>query len=212
MNIQLIITLLLVFLLSACNEIKNQELSVDKKISNKVSVDSNYLDSVYTEIKFPFKSDSLFINNNFIDLNKYEFSRNDLKLFYSGENEARILQTMKKKISGKEYLLALVVVNFNNYEGAGPAQVIFLSGGENRKKNYQNTIFIAMGGKFPIIDDEVKGFYAINEKKLKNYCIQNFILNADLSKMEKMKCVGDDPSSENRSFKFNIENLGYDEV
>ena len=168
--------------------------------------------NTYAEIEFPFKSDSLFINNSFIDLNKYEFSRNDLKLFYSGEDEARILQTMKKKISGKEYLLALVAVNFNNYEGAGPAQVIFLSGGENRKKNYQNTIFIAMGGKFPIIDDEVKGFHAINEKKLKNYCIQSFLLNADLSKIEKMKCVGDDPSSENRKFKFNIENLGYDEV
>ena len=168
--------------------------------------------NTYAEIKFPFKSDSLFINNNFIDLNKYEFSRNDLKLFYSGEDEARILQTVKKKIAGKEYLLALVVVNFNNYEGAGPAQVIFLSGGENKKKNYQNTIFIAMGGKFPILEDEVKRFHNINEKKLKNYCIQSFLLNIDLSKIEEMKCVGNEPSSEKRKFKFNIENLGYDEV
>lgn len=168
--------------------------------------------NTYAEIEFPFKSDLLFINNNFIDLNKYEFSRNDLKLFYSGEDEVRILQTMKKKIAGKEYLLALVAVNFNNYEGAGPAQVIFLSGGENKKKNYQNTIFIVMGGKFPILEDEVKRFKDVNEKKLKSYCIQSFLLNADLSKIEEMKCVGDEPSIEKRNFKFNIENLGYDEV
>ena len=106
----------------------------------------------------------------------------------------------------------LIAVNFDNYEGSGPAQLVFLSGGENNKNNYKNTLFVTMGGKFPILDNEVKKFNNINESKLKNYCIQSFLLNSDLSKEEEMRCVGNDSSIDKNKFKFDIVQLGYNKI
>ena len=55
-------------------------------------------------------------------------------------------------------------------------------------------------------------FNNINESKLKNYCIQSFLLNSDLSKEEEMRCVGNDSSIDKNKFKFDIVQLGYNKI
>ncbi len=213
MYIKKIALLLILFPLIACQKAENKTLTpTDSQVFIASDENSKILINEYKQIKLPFDSKAIFANDKFIDLDKYLLNQKDLKLFYSGKDQARILMTTVKKIGNKEYLLSLIVVNFNNYEGSGPAQVIFLSGGENNKLNYKNTLFLTIGGKFPILETEVKKISDINESKLKDYCIQSFILNVDLSKKDEMKCVGRDSSVEKRNFKFNLERLGYDEI
>lgn len=206
---------IIIFFLSlvACYSVENKVLSSDSQEQSelKVSPNLNLLKDEYTKMELPFDSKGLYGNNRFLNLNNYPHNQNDIKLFYSGEEPVRILMTAVKKIGNVEYLLSLIVVNFNDYEGGGPAQVIFLSGGENKKSDYENTLFISMGGKFPMLDDIVK-FNSINDSTLKNYCIKSFVLNQDLSKKEVMECVGKDSDIQEKSFKFNTEQLGYDEI
>lgn len=211
MYIKKFIPLLILFSLVACQKAENKMLNSDSPKMSESKVNSDLLTNEYKQVKLPLDSKALMINDKFIQLDKYPVNQKDLKLFYSGEDQARILMTAVKKIGSKEYLLGLIAVNFNNYEGSGPAQVIFLSGGENNKNNYKNTLFITMGGKFPILDHQVKKFNDINENKLKNYCIQSFIINNDFSKNEEMKCVGNEPSIEKKNFRLNINRPGYDE-
>ncbi len=198
MYIKKFIPLLILFSLVACQKAENKMLNSDSPNMSESKVNSDLLTNEYKQVKLPLDSKALMINDKFIQLDKYPVNQKDLKLFYSGEDQARILMTAVKKIGSKEYLLGLIAVNFNNYEGSGPAQVIFLSGGENNKNNYKNTLFITMGGKFPILDHQVKRFDDINENKLKNYCIQSFVINNYFSKNEEMKCVGNEPSIEKR--------------
>ncbi|CEI51364.1 hypothetical protein [Acinetobacter bereziniae] len=211
MYIKKFIPLLILFSLVACQKAENKMLNSDSPKMSESKVNSGLLINEYKQVKLPFDSKTLLINDKFIQLDKYPVNQKDLKLFYSGEDPARILMTTVKKLGNKEYLLGLIAVNFNNYEGSGPAQVIFLSGGENNKNNYKNTLFITMGGKFPILDHQVKKINDINENKLKNYCIQSFVINDDFSKSEEMKCVGNEPSIEKKNFRLNINRPGYDE-
>lgn len=212
MHIKKFIPLLVLFSLVACQKAENKMLNSDSQKMSESKVNSSLLVNEYKQIRLPFDLKTVLVNDKFIKLDEYPLNQKDLKLFYSGEDQARILMAGVKKLGSKEYLLGLIAVNFDNYEGSGPAQVVFLSGGENNKNNYKNTLFLTMGGKFPILENEVKKFNNINEVKLKNYCIQSFILNDDLSKKEEMKCVGSDPSIEKKNFKFNISQLGYDEL
>lgn len=211
MYIKKFIPLLILFSLAACQKAENKMLNSDSQNLSESQVNTSPLINEYKQIKLPFDSKTLLINDKFIQLDKYPVNQKDLKLFYSGEDPARILMTTVKKLGNKEYLLGLIAVNFNNYEGSGPAQVLFLSGGENNQHKYKNTLFITMGGKFPILDHQVKRFNDINENKLKNYCIQSFIINSDFSKNEEMKCVGNEPSIEKNNFRLNINRPGYDE-
>ncbi|MDN5646966.1 MAG: hypothetical protein L0G93_01435 [Acinetobacter sp.] len=212
MHIKKFIPLLVLFSLVACQKAENKMLNSDSQKMSESKVNNSLLVNEYKQIRLPFDLKTVLVNDKFIKLDEYPLNQKDLKLFYSGEDQARILMAGVKKLGSKEYLLGLIAVNFDNYEGSGPAQVVFLSGGENNKNNYKNTLFVTMGGKFPILENEVKKFNNINEFKLKNYCIQSFILNDDLSKKEEMKCVGSDPSIEKKNFKFNISQLGYDEL
>ncbi|MCU4494322.1 hypothetical protein KTI63_17870 [Acinetobacter guillouiae] len=212
MHIKKFIPLLVLFSLVACQKAENKMLNSDSQKMSESKVNSSLLVNEYKQIRLPFDLKTVLVNDTFIKLDEYPLNQKDLKLFYSGEDQARILMAGVKKLGSKEYLLGLIAVNFDNYEGSGPAQVVFLSGGENNKNNYKNTLFVTMGGKFPILENEVKKFNNINKVKLKNYCIQSFILNDDLSKKEEMKCVGSDPSIEKKNFKFNISQLGYDEL
>ncbi|WP_327857880.1 hypothetical protein [Acinetobacter guillouiae] len=212
MHIKKFIPLLVLFSLVACQKAENKMLNSDSQKMSESKVNSSLLVNEYKQIRLPFDLKTVLVNDKFIKLDEYPLNQKDLKLFYSGEDQARILMAGVKKLGSKEYLLGLIAVNFDNYEGSGPAQVVFLSGGENNKNNYKNTLFVTMGGKFPILENEVKKFNNINKVKLKNYCIQSFILNDDLSKKEEMKCVGSDPSIEKKNFKFNISQLGYDEL
>lgn len=212
MHIKKFIPLLVLFSLAACQKAENKMLNSDSQKMSESKVNSSLLVNEYKQIRLPFDLKTVLVNDKFIKLDEYPLNQKDLKLFYSGEDQARILMAGVKKLGSKEYLLGLIAVNFDNYEGSGPAQVVFLSGGENNKNNYKNTLFVTMGGKFPILENEVKKFNNINKVKLKNYCIQSFILNDDLSKKEEMKCVGSDPSIEKKNFKFNISQLGYDEL
>ena len=212
MHIKKFIPLLVLFSLAACQKAENKMLNSDSQKMSESKVNSSLLVNEYKKIRLPFDLKTVLVNDKFIKLDEYPLNQKDLKLFYSGEDQARILMAGVKKLGSKEYLLGLIAVNFDNYEGSGPAQVVFLSGGENNKNNYKNTLFVTMGGKFPILENEVKKFNNINEIKLKNYCIQSFILNDDLSKKEEMKCVGSDPNIKKKNFKFNISQLGYDEL
>ncbi|MDN5689191.1 MAG: hypothetical protein L0G98_00795 [Acinetobacter sp.] len=212
MHIKKFIPLLVLFSLVACQKAENKMLNSDSQKMSESKVNNSLLVNEYKQIRLPFDLKTVLVNDKFIKLDEYPLNQKDLKLFYSGEDQARILMAGVKKLGSKEYLLGLIAVNFDNYEGSGPAQVVFLSGGENNKNNYKNTLFVTMGGKFPILENEVKKFNNINEFKLKNYCIQSFILNDDLSKKEEMKCVGSDPSIEKKNFKFKISQLGYDEL
>ncbi|OTG85139.1 hypothetical protein [Acinetobacter sp. ANC 4648] len=214
MHIKKFIPLLVLFSLVACQKAENKMLNSNLQKISESKVNSSLLINEYKQIELPLDLKTVLVNDKFIKLDEYLLNQKDLKRFYSGEDQARILMTSVKKIGSKEYLLGLIAVNFDNYEGSGsgPAQVVFLSGGENNKNNYKNTLFLTMGGKFPILEGEVVKFNNINEFKLKKYCIQSFILNNDLSKKEEIKCVGSDPSIEKKSFKFNISQLGYDEL
>ena len=212
MYIKKIIPLLIIFSLVACQKAENKTIPIDFQQKGESKLDNNILISKYKNINFPLDSKVEFSNGKFINLDQYPLNIKDLKLFYSGEEQARILMTTVKKIGNKDYLLGLVAINFNDYEGAGPAQVVFLAGGKNIKNNYKNTLFFTMGGKFPLLDNEVKKINNINESKLKNYCLQSFVLNNDLSKKEEMRCVGDDPSIEKKKFIFDTSRLGFDEI
>lgn len=212
MHIKFFIPLLVLFSLVACQKAENKMLNSDLQKMSESKVNSSLLVNEYTKIRLPFDLKTVLVNDKFIKLDEYPLNQKDLKLFYSGEDQARILMTGVKKLGSKEYLLGLIAVNFDNYEGSGPAQLVFLSGGENNKNNYKNTLFVTMGGKFPILDNEVKKFNNINESKLKNYCIQSFLLNSDLSKEEEMRCVGNDPSIDKNKFKFDIVQLGYNKI
>lgn len=207
-NISIILILLA---LVACQKAENKILVPNHQEHKEFKEDIDFLENEYININFPFNSKNLFVDDKFINLNKYPLNQKDLRLFYSGNDDARVLMTTVKKIGDIEYLLGLIVVNFNDYEGGGPAQVIFLTGGKNKKTNYKNTLFLEMGGKFPMLDHVLK-FKSINDATLKNYCIKSFQLNDDLSKQVAMKCVGSDPSIEKQSFKFNTIRLGYDQL
>lgn len=212
MYIKVFITFLALFLFVACQKTENKKLTADFQEMSMSEGGISPLENEYKKISFPLNSKSLLLNDNFVNLAEYPLNQRDLELFYSGEEQARVLMTTVKKIGNREYILGLVAVNFNNYEGSGPAQVIFLSGGENKKSNYKNTIFFVMGGKFPILYNETKKFNNIDESSLKDYCVQYFVVNSDLSKNEEIKCVGSDPSVEKNSFIFNKAWFRYDDI
>jgi hypothetical protein len=211
-NIKILLSSIMFLSLISCQKVESNPSNTDFDKIEHIESNKIILNLKYRKTNFPVDSKILSPKSNVVNLDDYSFNIDDIKLFYSGEEKARILSILPKKIGEKEYLLALIAVNFDNYEGAGPAQVVFLSGGDNSQGNYKNTLFIPLGGFFPILENQINKFREINNNSIKDYCVQSFILNSDLSKKEEMRCIGQDPSVELKDLKFNVEKLGYDEL
>ena len=107
MYIKKIALLLILFPLIACQKAENKTLTpTDSQVFIASDENSKILINEYKQIKLPFDSKAIFANDKFIDLDKYLLNQKDLKLFYSGKDQARILMTTVKKIGNKEYLLS----------------------------------------------------------------------------------------------------------
>ena len=88
MYIKKFIPLLILFSLVACQKAENKMLNSDSPNMSESKVNSDLLTNEYKQVKLPLDSKALMINDKFIQLDKYPVNQNDLKLFYSGEDQA----------------------------------------------------------------------------------------------------------------------------
>jgi hypothetical protein len=209
------ILLLTLFLSVGCQSKEEASIQYNEVRKIKDTLEKSiFLEEEYQDINFPFNYSNTLLEEKYLKLNNYKLNFKDLEYFYSGEDNARVLRVFKKNIKNDEYLLSLVVINFNNYEGSGPTQVIFLSGGKLDQNEYKNTIFTPLGGWTPLIDDESNhdssSFKRLTSTEVKKYCIQSFILEENLDKTEINRCT-DGRAPVIKKLKFNSNFFGYDE-
>lgn len=210
-----ILLLLAIFLSLGCQSKEKPPVQHDEVRKIRDSLEkNNFLEEQYQVISFPFNYSQVLLKEKYLELSNFKLKRSDLEHFYSGEDNARILGIFKTSIKDADYLFSLVAVNFNNYEGSGPAQIVFLSGGKLDQNEYKNTIFTPLGAWTPLLSSEFNysdsSFNALINNGVKEYCIQSFILEENLDKTEVNTCT-DRKEPIIKKLKFNSEFFGYDE-